>query len=110
MKAKNKILEIPTFDVEFAMEEPKKAKKKTSRKEVQKTAVKLASKKVKGKNKPQVFDSVTLAAQYLTDLLDLKITNSKDCIYRALRGNGKTHTVNISKNEDNKIILEPIAE
>lgn len=157
IKAENEILEVPTFDVEFAMEEPKevakktskkeapkakaektakkeeakapakkvekkaapkseakkpvaKAEKKTSKKEVApKAETKPVAKKGKGKNKPLVFDSVTPAAQYLSDLLGLKITNSKDCIYKALRGNGKTHNFNVSKNEENKIVLEPIA-
>ena len=170
IKAENEILEVPTFDVEFAMEEPKevakktskkeapkakaekpakkeeakapskktekkvapkaeakkpeikkvakkteekpvaKAEKKTSKKEVApKSETKPVAKKGKGKNKPLVFDSVTPAAQYLSDLLGLKITNSKDCIYKALRGNGKTHNFNVSKNEENKIVLEPIA-
>lgn len=161
IKAENEILEVPTFDVEFATEEPKAASKKSSKKEApkakaEKTAkkeekkaapkaeakkpetkkttkkaeakpvakaekktskkeaapkaeTKPVAKKGKGKNKPLVFDSVTPAAQYLTDLLVLKITNSKDCIYKALRGNGKTHDFNVSKNEENKIVLDPIA-
>lgn len=57
-------------------------------------------------NNPLVFDSVALAAQYFTDTFGLKIENSKDCIYKALKRNGKTHNFSVSKNEDNKIILE----
>lgn len=157
IETENKIMEVSTFDVEFATVEPKEVSKKVSKKddsktpakktekkaaskkeskkpetkkatkkadvkpvaktdkktskkaEVSKTETKPVSKKAKGKNKPLVFDSVTPAAQYLSDLLGLKITNSKDCIYKALRGNGKTHNFNVSKNAENKIVLEPIA-
>ena len=114
IKAENKNLEVSTFDVDFAGEEPKvTTKKQQIIKYLQKYLRKKQKqaplqKKGKSKNKPLVFDSVTLAAQYLTDLLNLKITNSKDCIYRALRGTGKTHNFNVFKNKENKIVLEPI--
>ncbi len=85
----------------------KEEKKPVTKKEAKTPATK--EKATKGKKKPLVFDSVTPAAQYLTDLLGLKITNSKDCLYKALRGNGQTHNFSVTKNEDNKIVLTPLA-
>ena len=130
-KTQNEVLNT-AMDIDFAMEqEPakkveKKATAKTEKKaESKKPVAKKDEKKApakkeekapapkaksgKGKNKPLVFDSVTPAAQYLADLLGLKITNAKDCLYKALRGKGQTHKFNVSKNEANKIVLTPIA-
>ena len=130
-KTQNEVLNT-AMDIDFAMEqEPakkveKKAATKTEKKtESKKPVAKKDEKKApakkeekapatkaksgKGKNKPLVFDSVTPAAQYLADLLGLKITNTKDCLYKAFRGKGQTHKFNVSKNETNKIVLTPIA-
>lgn len=153
IKAQDEVLNASSFDVDFAMEDPKAATKKSAKKaepkpvektakkapakkeetksEIKKPETKKATKKAepkpaekkaekkpeatsapkakKGKIKPLVFDSVTPAAQYLADLLGLKITNAKDCLYKALRGKGQTHKFNVSKNETNKIVLTPIA-
>lgn len=121
-KTQNEVLNT-SIDIDFAMDqEPfKKAEKKPSKTakkaEVKKPVAKNSEKKVpvakaksgKSKSKPLVFDSVTPAAQYLADLLGLKITNAKDCLYKALRGKGQTHKFNVSKDEANKIVLTPIA-
>lgn len=108
-KTQNEVMNT-AMDIDFAMEqEPaKKVEKKTTAKKEEKAPVAKA-KSGKDKNKPLVFDSVTPAAQYLADLLGLKITNAKDCLYKALRGKGQTHKFNVSKNEANKIVLTPIA-
>ena len=111
-KTQNEVLNT-SIDIDFAMDQKpaKKAEKKpakTAKKaEVKKPVAKAKS--GKSKSKPLVFDSVTPAAQYLADLLGLKITNAKDCLYKALRGKGQTHKFNVSKNEANKIVLTPIA-
>lgn len=51
------------------------------------------------------FPSVASAAAYLVELCDLKVTNAKDCIYKALKGTGKTHGFYVEKTEDGKITL-----
>lgn len=51
------------------------------------------------------FPSVASAASYLVDLFNLKVTNAKDCIYKALKGTGKTHGFYVEKTEDGKITL-----
>ena len=99
-KTQNEVMNT-AMDIDFAMEQ------ESAKKEEKVPATKAKS--GKGKNKPLVFDSVTPAAQYLADLLGLKITNAKDCLYKALRGKGQTHKFNVSKNEVNKIVLTPIA-
>lgn len=109
-KTNNENMEISAFDVEIVENKPK-AKKPAAKKETKPAAkkeTKPAAKKSKAKNKPLVFDSVTPAAQYLADSLNLKITNAKDCIYRALRGKRATHNFNVYVNEDKKVVLEPI--
>lgn len=102
-----KSLEIPAFDVEIVENKPEAKKPATKKEPAVKKEAKPA-KKSKAKSKPLVFDSVTPAAQYLSDLLNLKITNAKDCIYRALRGKRATHNFNVYLNEDKKVVLEPI--
>lgn len=100
-KTQNEVMNT-AMDIDFAMEqEPSK--------KVEKKATATKAKSGKSKSKTLVFDSVTPAAQYLADLLGLKITNAKDCLYKALRGKGQTHKFNVSKNEANKIVLTPIA-
>lgn len=106
-----KSLEIPAFDVEIVENKPEakeSSKKLATKKESAAKKEAKPAKKSKAKNKPLVFDSVTPAAQYLSDLLNLKITNAKDCIYRALRGKRATHNFNVYLNEDKKVVLEPI--
>lgn len=106
-----KSLEIPAFDVEIVENKPeakKSSKKPATKKEPAAKKEAKPAKKSKAKSKPLVFDSVTPAAQYLSDLLNLKITNAKDCIYRALRGKRATHNFNVYLNEDKKVVLEPI--
>ncbi len=51
------------------------------------------------------FPSVASAASYLVDLFKLKVTDAKDCIYKALKGTGKTHGFYVEKTEDGKITL-----
>ena len=97
--------ESSAFNIEFA--EEKTSKKSFFRKLVSKKSSEEKAAEII-KNELLIFESVTLAAQYLSELLGLKITNSKDCIYKALRGNGKTHKFNVSKNKENKIVLEPV--
>lgn len=53
------------------------------------------------------FKSVKEAAQFLADKLDLKITNTVDCLYKCLKKeNSETHNYKVTRNEDKSIILE----
>ena len=53
------------------------------------------------------FKSVKEAAIFLSEKLNLKLTNTTDCLYKCLKKENKvTHNYKVTRNEDKSILLE----
>ena len=56
------------------------------------------------------FKNMKAAAEYLATTLNLKVTNTLDCLYKCLKAkNHKTHKYAVERREDNTVVLTPLA-
>lgn len=56
------------------------------------------------------FKNMKAAADFLAEKLNLKVTNTLDCLYKCLKAkNHKTHKYAVERREDNTVVLTPLA-
>ena len=56
------------------------------------------------------FKNMKAAAVYLSEKLNLKVTNTLDCLYKCLKAkNHKTHKYAVERREDDTVVLTPLA-
>ena len=51
------------------------------------------------------FKNLKAAAIYLADTLNLKVTNTLDCLYKCLKASSKTHGYFVVRHEDSTVTL-----
>lgn len=55
------------------------------------------------------FDNIKAAATFLAGELNLKVTNTLDCLYKCLKSSHKTHNYSVERLNDKSVVLTPIA-